>query len=301
MQGIEDWDDVRYFLAVARAGTLAAAARQLDVNSSTVLRRVANLEEALSARLFERDVRGYALTALGEQMVDVAVHMEDDALRINRLVAGADEELSGTVLVTTVDEILERFAPHLRCFHERYPKIVLDVATDVRLFRLSKGEADVAIRPGQKPVEPDIVGRDLVKIETAAYASSVYLSATKRPRCPRDLNRHCIIDWQLRRQPASTSRWLGKVAPDAKVVYRANSMVGQKVAAVAGLGVAILPRFLGDLEPGLTRLFATPKAQDHHLWLLFHADLRQTARVRTFIDFITEAVIAERALYEGKA
>jgi DNA-binding transcriptional LysR family regulator len=301
MQRLESWDDLRHFLAVARLGTLAAASRQLGVNQSTVLRRIAQLEESLGARLFDRQPRGYTLTSVGEDMVTLAARVEDDVLALDRAVLGADRELRGTVRITTVDEVLHRVAPHLKCFCDRYPGITLDVNTELRLFSLTRREADVAIRPGRKPTEPEIIGRKLVGLATGVYASPDYLAGRKRPRRATDLNKHLLIDFGESRANVGTSRWLRKVAPNARVVYRANGMIGQQVAAMAGLGIAVLPRFLGDPSPGLERLFAVRGKSDYSLWLLFHADLRQTARVRAFIDFITEEIEAERSLYEGTA
>ena len=299
MQALDSWDDLRHFLAVARSGTLAAAARTLGVNQSTVHRRIAQLEEELGAQLFERQPRGYVLTAVGEQIVPLADRVEEDLLALHRAVVGADRQLHGTIRITTVDEIVERVAPHLSCFRERYPGIVLSVNTDLRLFSLGRREADVAIRPGRKPTEGAIVGRRLAGLATAAYASSAYLAGRGRPQAGAELVEHCLIDFSEERSQLDTSRWLRKVAGEESVVYRASSMVGQQIAAAAGVGVAILPCFMGDPDPRLERLFLVPGFPDYSLWLLFHADLRQTARVRAFIDFIVEAIGGERTLYEG--
>lgn len=301
MQRLDNWDDIRYFLAVGREGTLAGASRVLGVNQSTVLRRIAQLEDSLKTRLFNRQPRGYKLTAVGEDTLTFAVRIEDDMLALSRAVVGADQELRGTIRITTVDEILERLAPHLKCFHDRFPKILLNVDTDVRLFSLSRREADVAIRPGRRPTEPEIIGRELASLAMAAYASPTYLSERKRPRRAADLGKHSIIDFTEAHSAIASSQWLRRVAPNASTVYRANTMVGQQIAATAGLGIAVLPRFMGDSNPNLERLFSMRSENNEHgVWLLFHADLRQTARVRAFIDFITEAIVAEKRLFEGK-
>jgi DNA-binding transcriptional LysR family regulator len=275
---------------------LAAASRELGVNQSTVYRRIGQLEANLDARLFDRQPRGYSLTAVGEDMLAHALRIEDDVLALDRNVLGADRELRGTVRITTVDEVLERVAPHFKCFCDRYPAIDLEVNSEQRLFSLSNREADVAIRPGRPPTEPDIVGRKLVALQTAAYASPKYLSERKLPRRTSDLGKHCLIS-------LNKGHWLEQMLRDlvgeARVVYRANSMNGQAIAARAGLGIAFLPTFMGDPDAGLERLFVVPLIEDDYLWLLIHADLRQTARVRAFVDFVTEAILDERALYEG--
>ncbi len=297
MQRLDSWDDLRFFLAVAREGSLAAAARSLGVNQSTVFRRINQLEEGLGARLFDRQARGYALTGVGEDMLARASRIEDDVLALDRSVLGADAALHGTVRVTTVDEVLGCLAPHLKCFRDEYPGISLEVNTELRLFSLGRREADVAIRPGRTPTEPDVVGRNLVRIAVAAYASPAYLAGRKRPRKPASLADHDLIGFD--RSGVAMVRWLYEAVAEPRFSFRSNSMVAQMHGARAGLGVAILPRFMGDSEPDLEHLFTVDASWDYHLWLLTHADLRQTARVRAFVEFVTEAITADRAMYEG--
>jgi len=296
MHRLENWDDLRYFLAVARSGGLSAASRQLGVNQSTVFRRIGQLEDSLNARLFDRQPRGYALTSVGEEMLAAASRVEDDVLSLDRTVQGADRDLRGTVRITTVEEVLTRIALHLKRFCDEYPGIDLEVSTEQRVASLARREADVAIRPSGQPQEPEVVGRQLVALPTAAYASRDYLTGRKRPRRVADLEKHRLIGFHTGR---AGGRLLDSIAADTRVVYRADSMTGQAIAARAGLGVAVLPRFVGDPDSGLERLFAVSLPETFHLWLLVHADLRQTARVRALIDFMSEAIIEERQVFEG--
>lgn len=297
-KGSDNWDNLRFFLAVARTGGLAGASRELGVNQSTVSRRIAALEQELGARLFDRQARGYALTAVGEQALPLAESVEDEMLSFSRTVMGADSELRGVVRVTTLDEVFTRIAPDIAAFRERYPGIDLELNTDLRTYSLTRREADVAIRPGMRPTEDEIVGRKLVGLPVAAYAAPVYLEGRKRPRRLTDLPRHTVIGFGSgHRMHGEFDELLGDAV---HVSLRTNSMNGQMIAARAGLGVAVLPRFIGDHEPGLERLFAVSLAQTADLWLLIHADLRQTARVRAFVEFMSEAIQSKRELYEGR-
>ncbi|MEM7154641.1 MAG: LysR family transcriptional regulator [Myxococcota bacterium] len=296
MQRLENWDDLRFFLAVARTGGLSAASRELGVNQSTVSRRITQLEEGLAARLFNRQARGYELTAVGERMLGLATIIEDDVLALSRMVIGADRDLRGTIRVTTVDELFERIAPHLKRFSDEYPGIDIEMNSDNRVYSLARGEADVAIRPGLRPTEDAVVGRKLVASPLSAYASPAYLAANKRPRRIADLAKHTLVSFGHGR-PSDPE--LRAMLEEGRVVLRTGSMTGQAIAARAGMGVAVLPRFMGDPDPQLERLFGVPTVAPTHLWLLIHADLRQTARVRAFVDFMTESIMAERALYEG--
>lgn len=298
MQRLENWDDLRFFLAVARHGGLSAASRELGVNQSTVSRRIAQLEEGLDARLFDRHARGYSLTAVGEDMLALVTRVEDDVLAVDRTVQGADRELRGLVRVTSVDEVLEAIAPHLRSFRERFPGIDLEVTSELRTYSLARREADVAIRPGESPTEPEVVGRKLVTLPLGAYATSEYLAGKKRPRRIADLASHDMIAFATGRGAEELMR--GFVG-DARVVIRTNSMSAQAIVARAGMGVALLPLFMGEHDPALERLFVVRSQSVYYLWLLIHADLRQTARVRAFVDFMTERIKEDRARYEGPA
>ncbi len=298
MHQVKNWDDLRYLLAVARHGTLGAAARVLSVNQSTVFRRIRQLEGDLGVRLFDRMPRGYALTAVGEEVVVTATQVEDSVLALDRQVLGADRALRGVVRLTTVTEILRLIGPHLRRFRDLYPGIGLDVNTEVRLLSLARREADVALRPGPRPTESDVVARALADIATAAYAAPGYLEKRSRPRGVNDLYDHDLIGFDRGRQNAIAT-WLSGL-PDARVIYRSDSIVGQLEAVIAGLGIGFLPCFVGDSRADLRRLFAVDIATDK-LWLLLHADLRQTARVRVFVDFIAAALVAGRSVFDGSA
>jgi len=294
---MSSWDDFRFFLSVARQGGLSPAARELGVNQSTVSRRISQLERRLDARLFDRQARGYALTATGERMLAQAIRVEDEVLALERAVLGADHGLAGTIRITTVMEVLERIAPHLNVFRGRYPGITLELNTDQRVHSLGRREADVAIRPGFAPTEPEVVGRKIVTLANAVYASSAYLAEHGRPTTIADLAGHNLITFP-------DDRWRridGALAlPEMRIVVEANTMTAQAIAARAGMGVALLPTMVGDCDPQLERLMDLPDSNTH-LWLLIHADLRQTARVRALVDFLTDAIRADSATFDGTA
>jgi DNA-binding transcriptional LysR family regulator len=269
----------------------------LGVNQSTVFRRIGQLEASLEARLFDRQPRGYALSAVGEEMLARAIRVEDDILALGRAVSGADQEMRGTIRIATIDEVLEPISPALAVFSARHPGIEFDLNTEQRIFSLTRREADVAIRPGLAPTEPDIVGRSLVELPIAAYAAPDYLRRAGRPEGIGDLAGHRLVDFP--RGHVAAGQWTLGIE-EVDVVFRANSMPGQAIAARSSVGIAFLPRFVGDPDPGLDRLFGVSADPQFHLWLLIHADLRQTARVRAFVDFMTESIQASRDLWEGR-
>ena len=295
-----DWADFQYFAAVSRTGGLARAARELGVNHSTVFRRINALETDLGVRLFERTAGRYALTAAGEEMMATAASVEEQITTLDRRISGRDYRLSGTIRVTTTDTIGLWFVqPHLFQFHQHYPGIQVELIISSEFFSLSKREADIAIRPTQNPPE-ELVGRRVSNIAWAVYGSRDYLKDRPRLRKPSDLARHIIVcgDDSLAHLPAT--RWVHAHAPDTAVVYRSNSMITQLSAVKAGFGLAVLPCFLADPEPTLVRVLPPDPSFTSGLWLLTHRDLRDTARIRAFIDFIAQSVRAQRALLEGK-
>ncbi len=295
-----DWADLRYFDSVARLGSLAAAARELGVNHSTVFRRINTLEASLGVKLFERLPTGYALTAAGEEMLVSAVRVGEEITALERRIAGHDYRLSGTVRVTTTDTLgLSFVQPYLFEFYRDYPGIQVELVISNEFFSLTKREADVAIRPTRNPPE-ELIGRRLCGLAWAVFGSKRYLREKPRPRTPVDLARHRLVcgDDGLAHLPAM--RWLARHAPHAHVVYRSNSLIAQLFAVRAGFGLAVLPCFLADEDSDLVRVLSPPPDLMSELWLLTHRDLRQTARVRTFMDFIARTIVRDRALVEGR-
>ena len=171
-----EWDDLRYVLAVANAGSLAGAARKLGVNHTTVLRRIGVFEKELGLRLFERLPTGYVLTAGGEELIAAARHIDETVTTLERKLAGQDLRLSGAVRVTTTDTLMGSIVPEILAeFRESHTGIQVEVAVSNLMFNLTKRDADVAIRPAKDPPET-LIGRRIAKIAFAIYGSPQYLA-----------------------------------------------------------------------------------------------------------------------------
>lgn len=291
------WDDLRMVLAVCREGTLSGAARLLGVNHSTVFRRVNALEEKLGVRLFERLPDGYAMTEAGESVRVAAERIEHEVLGLSRQLVGGDLNLQGTLRVTAPDALaLKLLTPLLRRFALRYPDIRVELALANDYLNLTRREADVAVRATNTPPE-SAIGRRLCALATTIYAAPACLAADAKALRPERLD-WLMPDDELILLPAS--KWLKKNYPGARVRYRSNSLLALFEAAKCGLGAAPLPCFLADPETDLRRLMAPPQALHSELWLLSHPDLRRTARVRVLMDFLAEAIEAQRDLIEGR-
>lgn len=300
---MEDWNEFRLVLAVARAGSLTTAAGQLGIDHSTVFRRLNGLEQRLAVRVFERLPGGiYQLTPAGERMAAAAERMEDETLALARDIAGADGRLSGRLRVTSSETLAySRLTKHLAEFRAVHPGIVVELAIENRVLSLSRREADVALRP-IRPKEGDLWGRKLAGVAWTFFASPAYLDARDGPiRETSALGPHALIGWEETAGGIMAADWLDRNVSAERFVYRTNSLVNQAVAARAGIGLALLPCYLGDGEPGLVRALTEPIEElAGELWIVTHSDLKGTARVRAFFDVVGEGLVRERELFEGR-
>jgi DNA-binding transcriptional LysR family regulator len=272
-----DWDDLRYLLAVQREGSIGQAASALDVDPSTVARRIAALERALGAKLFDRTPRGYIPTGAGLRARLAAEAAHEALLALERDIGGQDEALGGHVRLTA-NEVLGAHVlpPMLARFCARYPEITLELVIDSRALDLASREADLALRLG-RPSQPELVAQRVGTLGFGLYAGEGYLA--RSPWTPGDApERHdwLVFSRWLREPPEreQLGAWLG----GGRVALQSNSMVALLHAAAADAGLAFLPRILADGAPGLVRL--PVEVPGHELWLVVHRDLRGAGRVR---------------------
>ena len=299
---MEDWNEPQLVLAVHRASSLTGAAKALDIDHSTAFRRLNALEARLGVRLFERLPGGaYQATPAGERMAAAAERMEDEALAIGRDIAGRDHRLSGRLRVTSSETLAYRkLTDHLARFRQTHPGIVVELVVDNRVLNLSRREADIALRP-MRPKEGDLWGRKLADVAWTVYGAARYLESDGAVSSPEDLGRHALIGWEDTAAGIMAADWLNRTVPDDAFVYRTNSLVNQFVAAKAGIGLALLPCYLGDEDEDLVRALPGPVPDlAGELWIVTHADLKRTARVRAFFDLVGEGLAREHGLFDGR-
>jgi molybdate transport repressor ModE-like protein len=281
-----EWDDLRYFLAVADTGSFNQAAAKLGVSYSTVTRRVSSLEERLGVRLFDRNRGGHDLTAAAEEMADVARKVEGEIQSLGRHLFGRDQRLSGRLRIATAEMLALTYMQDLAAFRLEYPDIEIDLVSTAEQADLSAREADIALRMGNSPAE-NLVGRRLGVLPVALYASEGYLS-----RHPADVDpsKHTWVSWDLGFTQMPTHAWMRKHAPNAKVALRVNSGTTLLAAVKAGLGVSHLFCSMGDAQEDLRQIQPPDPELETALWILTHDDLRTTARVRAFLDFMAKRI-----------
>lgn len=227
-------------------------------------------------------------------MRDGALRVEEEIASLSRKVTGQDLRLSGTVRITAIDMLAYGLLPrHLVAFRDNYPGIEIDLVVGNVALNLSRREADVALRVGNAPAET-LVGRLVGRLAFAVYASADYYARRPEP----DLALHGWIGFDSEHE--ALVRRVARFLPDAKPMMRTNSVAAALSAAKAGMGLAPLPCGLADLEPDLVRVAPLPEDFTLDLWLLTHEDLRQTARIRAFLDFLAKALAKEAPLLEGR-
>jgi DNA-binding transcriptional LysR family regulator len=294
------WDDLRFFLGMASEPSLSLAAKKLSVNKSTVFRRVAALEEEMGIRLVEVRGRAYTLTAEGERMLEHARCIEERIRSMERDLVGRDAQLAGAVTLATTETLArEVLAPHIASFAKVYPKVCVSVLTGNQPLRLAEGQASIALRHGDKPTDGELVARGVCDVSGALYASQQYLERHGRPEHREQLAQHKIVGVHANLAHLPAAQLMDSLVPAECVVMRCSDLGSQVAAVEVGLGIAPLPCFMADRRPSLVRLFDPEPQLRGTLWLIWHRDLRQTARVRALVDHLAKALYDERPLFEG--
>ncbi|MFF0952885.1 LysR family transcriptional regulator [Rhizobium leguminosarum] len=278
-----DWENLRYFLAVARSGTLSGAARALKVDHATVSRRLVALEAALDVALVDRLPRSCRLTTIGQQIFDQAVTMESAADGIARIARAAHTPLIGKVTLSAPPVLAAHLlAQHLAHFRSLYPDIRLSLAAQAQQVSLSRREADVALRL-VRPEETGSFARKLGVMPFGLYARREYPHRDEPDRW-----QFIAFDESYGDMPQQ--KWLLGIAGARPVACELNDIGGHLIAARAGAGVAGLPCFLGDADPDLMRIGEGAPSFSRDIWLVVHRDLRKTPFVRAVMDFVTALI-----------
>lgn len=295
-----DWNDLKYFLAVARHHSTLSASRALQVNQSTVQRRLAELERRLGRPLVQRHPTGYRLTEFGEALLPYAERVAKAVAALEQQLESAQLEAVGVIRVTCPEPLVYRITQTtlLDRFHARYPGLRVEFVMSDRYLDLMKGEADVALRSGDT-VDNELVGRKIGDSLWAVYASRKYVERCGQPDRVEALEQHDLVGFDETMANHRAAQWLRDVAPHGRVVARNNSVLGLLYSVKAGVGIAPLPTAIADAEPELVRVLG-PVPELARIWrLLTRADLRHTPRISAFFDFMIEEIDTLRPIITG--
>ena len=286
-----DWNDLRYFLAVARDGSTLAAAKVLRVSQTTVARRIAALESALGFPLFEKRQAGYALTPAGEELRSRAEQVEQAAEAFSEAASAKSRDVSGTVKITTEEVYaITILAPLLRELHETYPDIVIELDTSQQVRDLGAGEADISLRSTKKDSQlaAGLVGRQLCIDDWALYCSRDYAARHGVPTTRAEMKKHPFIGGGGGQLWIHYQAWLQSLGLESQVAMHHATSGGLLSGVRSGFGIAVLPCVVADGDPDLVRCVPPPAEHGRILWLFTHERCRHTPRVRAVIDFLYE-------------
>jgi DNA-binding transcriptional LysR family regulator len=290
-----NWDDITYFLEVARARNLVRAGQRLKVDHTTVSRRVRELERSLNTTLFKRSKSGFALTETGRRLLQFAEGMENQANLIMETVVGEEAaDAAGAVRIASMEGIGSMYLT--RCiadFHQQYPAIQVELITDTRLLDMTRREADIFVsffRPQGKRLSTKKIG----EFKIALYATADYLRRHPVPATVKDLDEHVFIDFIDEHIHIKENRWMSDIVRPKHTAFRSTSLVSQYVAASNGLGIAMLPSYVAahnkDLHAVLPDYFSI-----RDIWLSVHEDILHIGRIKAVMNLLEKRVTADRA------
>ncbi|WP_137885698.1 LysR family transcriptional regulator [Pseudomonas sp. 2FE] len=295
-----DWDNLRYFLELSRAGKLTAAARRLGVDHTTVSRRVQALEKSLEAQLFIRAAAGYSLTEAGRNLLPQAEAMESACSAIEQSRAGPGDTLSGQVRIGATEGYGSvMLAPQLAALTQRYPHLGIDLLAVPRMVQLSRHEADIVITL-ERPVRGPFIITKLTDYVLKLYASASYLEQHPPIRHRDDLREHGFVSYIEDLLYSKELLYLDEIGRPRHVALRSTSILAQQQATAAGAGIAILPSFSADADPRLKRVLGEQIEFTRTFWMLMPIELKDIARMKTTWNFLREMAEANQGLLMGR-
>jgi DNA-binding transcriptional LysR family regulator len=291
-----NWDDLRFFLAVCRTSSFAAAALRLHVTHSTVSRRITALEESLDTQLFLRTEKGCRLTPAGESLLPYAEQLETTVMNLDESVHGRDSQLSGTIRIGAPDGLGNSFlATHLGDFYKQHPQLEVELLAVPMYYSLSKREIDILVTI-TKPTSGNVIARKISDYRLGLFATKTYLERHDKIAKKEDLSQHDLIDYIEDFLYDENLKFLHEFAPGQKARFRSSTVVGQMNAIVADGGVGVLPYFMAHaestLQPVLPQLHV-----ERCFWLQVNPDTRQLARVRATINFIIKQIEINKEMF----
>ncbi|WP_299355026.1 LysR family transcriptional regulator [uncultured Shimia sp.] len=285
---MDNWDEIRTAYQVARMGTVSGAADVLGVHHATVIRHIDALEGKLGIKLFQRHARGYTATEAGEDLLLVAKATDDQFNQLEGRLKGSGSEVSGELVVTTLESMAQLMAPVLTDFQELYPDVVVRYRTGARLFRLEYGEAHVALRAGPQPQELDNVVQSLGRLRLGLYASPAYEKRFGLPKDENDLAGHRFVGPDDDRIKAPFAVWMKDHLKPEQIMFRTTDAVASEQAVLSGAGIGFLPQWTAHEHPELLEVFPSREDWSGELWLVTHVDLHRTTKVQAFVAFLKE-------------
>lgn len=292
-----DWENLKALLAVVRAGRLTTAAKRLQVDHSTLSRRICALENSLGTKLFDRRTGRYQLTSEGETLVRDAESVENVAIRVQSRLDNAVPELAGCVRVGMPEGFGTYFlAPRLAELTAGHPELNVEIVASPYLFSLSKREADLAITMA-RPARGHLHARKLTDYELGVYGARSYLADHAEITRRAQLTGHPWIGYIPDLMWTPELEYFQQLLPQVEPRIRISNVITQMMAVRGGVGLGILPCFMAAQEPALVRILPSEAKLQRSYWLVTHSEVRDLARVRSAIEFVTSCVKRDRQVF----
>ena len=292
------WDDFKVILALSLGGSVAAAARELQVDNTTITRRLSALEESLASQLLIRNGREFIWTATGLAAVETAKAIAAAVAETQRAVAAGKDEISGTVRVATAPSLVPLLVKHVHAqLRSAYPALTVEFVGAYNRVDLARGEADLALRFAQ-PQEPDFIGRHAIDVGWFVYAAQTYLDQMGRPADHEALRQHRLVLYVQQMHAVAPLSWMEKYLTNNQDTSRVDSLALAANMVSSGEGIAVLPTFIGDRIPGLLRVFPDRIGMNSG-WIVYHESMRGSARVRAVADGLIHYFSLNQALFSG--
>ena len=291
--------DIAIFVETARAKSLVAAAKTLKIDHTTAFRRLKNFEKRLGYALFDRTERDYILTLEGHKLFGLAETLESDFYAFEREAFATDISETGTIRVTAPDSLGINYLPNLLSeFRKVHPSIQVELSVRNQFLNLSKREADIAIRPASQ-LEGDMVARKAATMAFGLYATSAYLESNGEPLNERELSQNTICGFDGALSNISAKNWLNKLLQKTTPQYRFDNTTALMASIKSDCCIGVCPCFMADADPQLHRLKFVEPDQTTNIWVATHPEIRNTARVRAFVDFAYERIRNDRNMFAG--
>lgn len=284
---MDHWNEIRTAYHVVRLGTVSAAADALGVHRATVIRHIDTLEAALGDKLFQRHARGYTPTEVGQDLLRVAQATDEQFNQLIGRTKGRATDLSGELVVTSLEALAKNLLPALNAFQRQYPKVTIRYITSNRVFKMEYGEAHIAIRSGPKPQDPDNIVQPFSHSEIGLYASPEYVNHNGIPKSPDDYVNHYFVGSDNPSPGAPFHIWMRDNIPQGRFSLRTNSLSILEQAVISGTGIGFMSQ-KNALTHGLVEVLAPREEWRNIAWLVTHVDLHRTAKVQAFLAILKQ-------------
>ncbi|OUR95663.1 hypothetical protein A9Q84_14270 [Halobacteriovorax marinus] len=287
----ENWEDLKYFMALAKEKRLQKAAKLIKSNHTTVYRRILNFEEKFEIKLFESTPSGYFLTPAGEELYHKLEGLEERMDTIFNSIQGLDTKLKGRILITTTPSIATTFLPKIiKKFQQKWPDLFVDLKVSNQFYNLSKREADIAIRPASD-VPLHLIGRNLGELNFAIYGSKSYFKGNKtREDFLKNIDKHNFIVLDESLEHLKSKKWLDSKLKDDSRIYKVDDLTVMAKMCSDGVGLGLMPHYFADIYKNLEVIHEPKEFVGSHLWILTHKNMSKVPKVKTCTDFLYEEI-----------